>query len=247
MMGSQKTNKIPGDNSPQALFASLGFGFVHWFLWLVLAGCSLLLAVGVALGWFLQGEVAVQATGAVRPTTRHLVKSGVDGRVAEVRVRAGDQVQEKDILFMLSPREIRGRLSQIDRELDLSDTRRARLRDQIDHDRLVLTAVMASRLLAVERAAYALQHVRREQQLYTDYARGRWSRSKLEDLVPVRESMGTLDQAQADLRVTERQLGAKKGATHRSAIRGANLAATRCAVPQSLAAVGEHGDSSASG
>lgn len=208
MVDPSTTGPEPSHDSPQRVFASLGFGFVHWFLWLVLSGCLLALSGGLVLGWVLDGDVTVKAEGALRPTSRHLVKSAIDGRVEDVRVRAGDRVAENDILVVLSPRGLRGRLTQVERELDLSDTRSERLASQIDHDRLVLTAMLGARRLDVERAVFSLEHVRREQQLYTEHARAHWARRDLEELVPVRESTSVLAQAEAQYAITRRQLEA---------------------------------------
>jgi multidrug resistance efflux pump len=208
MADPSTTGLEPSHDSPQRVFASLGFGFVHWFLWLVLSGCFLALSGGMVLGWVLDGDVTVKAEGALRPTSRHLVKSAIDGRVEDVRVRAGDRVAAEDILVVLSPRGVRGRLTQVERELDLSDTRRQRLASQIDHDRLVLTAMLAARRLDIERALFSLEYVRREQQLYTEHARARWVRRDLEELVPVRESASVLAQAEAQFAITRRQLEA---------------------------------------
>ncbi|MBT7844003.1 MAG: hypothetical protein HN742_19140, partial [Lentisphaerae bacterium] len=85
-------NPPPTDDDPLGLFAALGFGFVHRFLWLVLTACALALMGALILGWWLEGDVTVQAAGVVRPTSRHLVKSAIDGRLQEIRVRAGDRV-----------------------------------------------------------------------------------------------------------------------------------------------------------
>ena len=197
-------------NDPSRLFASLGFGFVHRFLWLVLATCVLAVSGILLLGWMLEGDVTVQAAGVVRPTSRHLVKSAIDGRLQKVCVAAGDHVATDDILFVLAPHDLHTRQAQIEGQLALSDSRSARLRGQIDHDRRVLTAVLASRRLEVERAAFALAHIRREQQLYTDHARNGWHRLDLESLVPVRESRSILQQAEAQAEVTLRQLEANE-------------------------------------
>jgi len=186
MQTTPAINKPPADDDPPQLFTSLGFGFVHRFLWMVLAACALALGGALTLGWTLEGDVTVQAEGVVRPTSSHLVKSAIQGRLQEICVRAGDRVAADDILVVLSPRDLRERLAQVEGQITLSDARNARLATQIDHDRLVLTAVLTARRLDVDRAAFALEHVRREQQLYTDHARNGWRRRDLEALVLVR-------------------------------------------------------------
>ena len=130
MVDASTTGPEPGQDTPQRLFRTLGFSFVHWFLRLVLWGCFLALTGGLVLGWVLEGDITVKAKGAVRPTSRHLVKSAVDGRVDEVCVSAGDRVAEDDILVVLSPQGMRGRLTQVEAELDLSDSRSERLAAQ---------------------------------------------------------------------------------------------------------------------
>ncbi|HIG17022.1 MAG TPA: HlyD family efflux transporter periplasmic adaptor subunit, partial [Candidatus Handelsmanbacteria bacterium] len=142
------------------------------------------------------------------PTSRHLVKSAIEGRVADILVHAGDRVEEEDILVVLSPLAIRSQLARVEAGLELSDARSARLRQQIEQDRLVLLAVLNSRRLGVERANFVLDHVRREQQVYTEHARADWVRADLEDLVPVRESASAVAQAKAELTITQRQLEA---------------------------------------
>ncbi|HJP32831.1 MAG TPA: HlyD family efflux transporter periplasmic adaptor subunit [Candidatus Latescibacteria bacterium] len=210
MTTAQNSHPKSRDDHPGRLFASLGFGFVFWFLWLILGGSALALTGALVLGWFLEADVTVKAEGAIRPASRHLVKSAIEGRVQDVRVDAGDRVEEEDILMVLSPRAARARLEQVEGELDLSEARSARLVSQIDHDRSVLTAVLSARQLDVERAAFVLKHVRREQQLYSDHARAGWTRRELEDLVPVRESSAALRQAEAELAITRRQLEANE-------------------------------------
>jgi multidrug resistance efflux pump len=208
MTDAVKEGPTSTDTRPQHLFASLGFDFVHRFLWLVLGGCLLALAGGLSLGWALEGDVSIRAEGVIRPTSRHLVKSAIEGRVADILVHAGDRVEEEELLVVLSPLAIRAQLARVEAGLELSDARSARLRQQIEQDRLVLLAVLNSRRLGVERANFVLDHVRREQQVYTEHARADWVRADLEDLVPVRESASAVAQAKAELTITQRQLEA---------------------------------------
>jgi multidrug resistance efflux pump len=128
--------------------------------------------------------------------------------VADILVHVGDRVEEEDILVVLSPLAIRSQLARVEAGLELSDARSARLRQQIEQDRLVLLAVLNSRRLGVERANFVLDHVRREQQVYTEHARADWVRADLEDLVPVRESASAVAKAKAELTITQRQLEA---------------------------------------
>ena len=67
MVDASTTGPEPGQDTPQRLFRTLGFSFVHWFLWLVLWGCFLAPTGGLVLGWVLEGDITVKAKGAVRP------------------------------------------------------------------------------------------------------------------------------------------------------------------------------------
>lgn len=195
-------------DGPGDLFAHLGFGFVRRFLCTVCLACVLALGVALALSWLLEGDVTIHGTGSVQPSARHLIKSAVAGRIQDVYVHAGDRVAEDDVLIVLSPRELRTRLAQIEQQLDLSDARSRRLQTQMDQDHQILTAVLASRRLDVARADFVLQQIRHEQQLYTTHARKGWRRRNLESLVPVQEGRAAVERARSQVEITLRQLAA---------------------------------------
>lgn len=201
----------PSGHDPGRLFAGLGFGFVRRFLWIVLGACSTALGAVLLLGWSLEGDVTVHGTGLVQPSARHLIKTVVAGRIEEIRVHAGSQVEEEDVLVVLSPRNVRARLTQVEQQLDLSDARRQRLQAQMAQDGSILAAVLASRQLDVQRADFTLLQVRQEQQLYTTHARKGWRRQQLDDLVPVQQARATAKQARAQVEITLQQLAANDG------------------------------------
>ncbi len=103
MTDAVKEGPTSTDARPQHLFASLGFDFVHRFLWLVLGGCLLALAGGLSLGWALEGDVSIRAEGVIRPTSRHLVKSAIEecfSKSAIVLMVIGDCLGLRDYIVM---------------------------------------------------------------------------------------------------------------------------------------------------
>lgn len=202
---------VSASDAPERLFAALGFGFVQRFLWLVLATCLALAGTALALGWHFEGDVTVRGAGQVRSARRHVVKSGLDGVVAQVKVRDGDRVEKQAILLVLSPGELRARLAQVEQDLALSAARQASLAQQIEAEQQVLTCLVHSRRLDVERAALVIEQARQRQRHYGQPARAGWRRRQLEQLLPVRLAAADSAQAEAQLTLAERQLEVSRG------------------------------------
>lgn len=199
---------IQDDIGPRQLFAALGFGFVHRFLWLVLAAGGAVVVGALVLGWYFEGDITVKAAGILRPRVRHVIKSRLEGIVQEVAVGDGDRVAAGDVLLRLSAPPLRDRLQQLDQELALNDARRSALRAQIESEGRVLEAVVASRQADVASATVALEQVRAEQRIYSERGRPGWKRRPLDELVPVGHAAAALTQARSQLAVAARQLEA---------------------------------------
>ena len=103
MVDASTTGPEPGQDTSQRVFGRSGSALCTGsFAWCS-GGCFLALTGGLVVGWVLEGDITVRAEGALRPTSRHLVKSAIDGHFDEVCVSAGDRVAEDDILVVLSP------------------------------------------------------------------------------------------------------------------------------------------------
>lgn len=103
---------------------------------------------------------------------------------------------------------MRGRLTQVKAELELSDSRSKRLFCADRSNRRVLTPMLAARRLDMQRAVFSLEQVRNEQRLYTEYAGADWARRDLEELIPVREATSVLAQAEVQFAITSLQVEA---------------------------------------
>ena len=217
------TDADPGAH-PSQLFAHLGFGFVRGFLWLVLAACAALAAGALALGWHLEGDVSVRAEGTVRPRSRRVVKSRLDGLVDDIRVRAGDHVRAGDTLLVLAQRQVRERLARATQQLHLIAAQELELHERIEGEGRALLAEAEAHKRGLETAALHLRHVRQEQAVYSQQTRPGWRRLPLEELIPVRAATAALAQAAAQVALAETRLAA--GAAGRDELLQLRLQAT---------------------
>lgn len=115
----------PAEDSPDtaAFLGEIPSGMVRGTLWLL----ALLLAAGLAWGWFSKVDVVVIARGSLRPERPDVpVVTTVAARVREIRVREGDIVKRGDALCVLDSRVTAGEVG------TLQEAREARQRARQD-------------------------------------------------------------------------------------------------------------------
>lgn len=182
------------------------FRLLHHFLWIILGTTGISLTGGLVMAWLFEGDITVRAEGVIRPSVTHRVKAVIAGRIDSVCATAGQRVDAGDVLVLLAPDALRGRLRVVDDAMRQSRLRETHLRAQIQHEQAVLQALRAARRVDVEQAGLALKLVRKEQTLYSTRVRPGWSRRELDELVPVQQARAQLDAARAQLHMVDQQL-----------------------------------------
>jgi len=184
------------------------FGFVHMFLWWSLLGFTVLVLVAGFLSWRFAMAITVIAQGAVLPCEQHLAKAGAAGIIREISVIQGQRVERGDILVRLDDAEARAELAMIEKDLEVNESRRSQLLNELTGDRRIREAQVSLADRNLERACLYLGRVRAEQSIYSAGMSPSWPRRPLDELVPVREAQALVARAEAELRLAQQQQAA---------------------------------------
>ena len=95
----------------------------------IIASSVLLLAGVVILGWDVEMEISVEASGHVEPVEKRFVKSETIGTIEKVLIHTGQQVAKGDTLFILGASEWRKEAAKIEKEIAINQRRREELRE----------------------------------------------------------------------------------------------------------------------
>lgn len=207
--GNGKVQQVeaPGD------FRGPGFGFVRYFLLLILLMVGLMTALAGILSWCVGMDVTVEGKGVIEPTERYQVKTELAGMIQEVHVEQWQRVAEGDRLVTLDDREWRTELEKVNKEQEANQSRRAEVETQIRQEREVLQAEVSRARMEEESVALQLEQAEREYQLYYELyplSNGR-PRGPIHDLLPIRLRRAMLQRTEADLERAERRLNAVEG------------------------------------
>ena len=198
---------------PADLFDGIGFGFVRYFLQLILLGVVALAAAGGLLSWQFGMDVCVEGKGVVEPRSRRLVKTEISGIVRLISVRQGQQVSAGQRLVVLDGEEWQTELRKVEKDLEINNSRRAEIEVGMQREKAIRRAEVAKVRLEMELVALQLEQVRAEQKLYSgaNSLGARLTRRPLEELLPVRQSKAVLQQKEAELRLSAQRLQAVEG------------------------------------
>lgn len=150
-----------------------GFEFIRFFILSIIALSILLVAGVVILGWDVEMEISVEASGHVEPVEKKFVKSETVGTIEKVLIHTGQQVAKGDTLFILGASEWRKEAAKIEKEIAINQRRREELRETLFFDRQRIESSLDQARLEYEAGGLRLEQILREQQLYQNYLKER--------------------------------------------------------------------------
>ena len=164
-----------------------GFEFIRFFILSIIVSIILLVAGVVILGWDVEMEISVEASGHVEPVEKKFVKSETIGTIENVLIHAGQQVAKGDTLFVLDASEWRKEAAKIGKEIAINQRQREELRETLFFDRQRIESSLDQARLEHEAGGLRLEQILREQQLYQKYLKERKEQVlPLETLLPVK-------------------------------------------------------------
>lgn len=174
-----------------------GFGFVRFFILSILASSILLVAGIVILGWNVEMEISVEASGQVEPVKKKIVKSETSGTIEKVLIRTGQEVATGDTLFILDASEWIKEAAKLKKEIAINQRQRDELEEKLFFDRQKIDSNLDQARLEYEASDLRLEQIKKEYQLYEKYLKARNERAPhLETLLPVKLQKNTLNRVQ---------------------------------------------------
>ena len=174
-----------------------GFEFIRFFILSIIASSILLIAGVVILGWDVEMEISVEASGHVEPVEKKFVKSETTGTIEKVLIHAGQQVAKGDTLFILGASEWRKEAAKMEKEIAINQRQREELRETLFFDRQRIESSLDQARLEHEAGGLRLEQILQEQQLYQKYLKERKEQARpLETLLPVKLQENNLNRVQ---------------------------------------------------
>ena len=163
------------------------FRFIRFFILSIIASSILLIAGVVILGWDVEMEISVEASGHVEPVEKKFVKSETVGTIKKVLIHAGQQVAKGDTLFVLDASDWRKEAAKIEKEIAINQQQIEEIRETLFFDRQRIESSLDQARLEHEAGGLRLEQILREQQLYQKYLKERKEQTRpLETLLPVK-------------------------------------------------------------
>ena len=136
-----------------------GFEFIRFFILSIIASSILLIAGVVILGWDVEMEISVEASGHVEPVEKKFVKSETVGTIEKVLISAGQQVAKGDTLFVLGASEWRKEAAKIEKEIAINQRQREELRETLFFDRQRIESSLDQARLEHEASGLRLEQI----------------------------------------------------------------------------------------
>ena len=203
----------PLDDVSSEPFQAVGFGFVRFFLLIILMVVGCMVGVIGFLGWHLGMDVTIEGQGQVVPTMRYDVKPQRSGLVQQVLVGQGQAVQKGDVMMTLDDTDLQSELAQLTRELLMNESRRVALTAELERERAVLEVEVTRAQVVYDLARLQLEQIQKEYGVYHKYAPYRLDgsvRPDVDSLMPVRLQHTRVEQAQVDIERAKRRLQASE-------------------------------------
>ena len=187
-------------------FRTPGFRFVRHTLLLVLILASLILAAILLLSHTTGMQITVKAPGRVEPEIQHPVKSELDGLLTAVLVRQGQHIPQGAPVAHLDDRQWKAELEKINRELEVNQSRRVEIEQQIQREHSVLQAELERADAQIRTAQLRLEQIREEYTVYFALYPSRATQTPVNQLLPVRLREASLQLTEADRKKILQQL-----------------------------------------